>query len=72
MKAIITQKSELTLNLTQHFVFDVISDDDVVLLSSQSVECSPSNAINEIKSKVALFAEEYETSEQLEVGTEIS
>lgn len=72
MKAIITQKSELTLNLTQHFVFDVISDDDVVLLSSQSVECSPSNAINEIKSKVALFAEEYEKSHQLEVGTEIS
>lgn len=72
MRAKITSKSELTMNLRQSFVFDILNDAGDVLLSSQTVECSPSTAVDEIKAKVQAYAEEYETSEQLEVGTEIS
>jgi hypothetical protein len=71
MKAIITQKSELTLNLMQHFTFDILSDEGEEVLTSQSVECSPSNAVNEIRNKVAAFEEEYQKSQSLEIGTEI-
>ena len=72
MKAIIRQKSELTLNCTQHFTFDITDGDGTILLSSQTVECSPSNAVNEIRNKVQNFENEYQVSEELEVGTEIS
>lgn len=73
MKAKITDKSELTLQLTQHFTFDILNDEGEPLLISQSIECSPSNAINEIKAKIAAYQSEYELSaEELEIGTEIS
>lgn len=72
MKAKITQKSELTLNLRQYFTFDILSDTGETILTSQAIECSPSTAVEEIKAKVQAYADEYETSEQLEVGTEIS
>lgn len=72
MKAIITQKSELTLNLRQYFTFDILSDTGEVILTSQAIECSPSTAIEEIRAKVQAYADEYETSQELEVGTEIA
>lgn len=72
MKAKITQKSELTLNLKQYFTFDILSDSGETILTSQAIECSPSTAVEEIKAKVQACAEEYETSQELEVGTEIS
>lgn len=73
MKATITDKSELTLQLTQHFTFDILDDEGQPLLTSQSIECSPSNAVNEIKAKIAAYQTEYELSAaQLEIGTEIS
>lgn len=72
MKAIITQKSELTLNLTQHFTFDVISDEGEAILTSQTVECVPSNAVNEIKSRVQAYEAEYQVSQELPEGLEIS
>lgn len=71
MKAIITQKSELDLNLQQSYTFDILEGDEVIL-SSQEVRCSPSQVEQEIKLKVAAYEAEYQLSEQLEVGTEIS
>lgn len=72
MKAKITQKSELTLNLSQHFTFDILSDEGETVLTSQTVECSPSTAVNEIKAKVQAYQAEYDTSEELTIGMEIS
>jgi hypothetical protein len=70
MKAIITSKSELTLNLTQHFVFDIV-DGDTPILTSQVVEAVPSNAEAEIKSRLDAFVAEYEISQNIEIGMEI-
>jgi len=70
MKAIITSKSALTLNLTQHFVFDIV-DDDIVILSSQVVEAIPSHAEAEIKNRLDAYIAEYEVSQNIEIGTEI-
>lgn len=72
MKAKITQKSELLPTLQQSFTFDILTDDDEVLVSSQSVTCNPSNATVEIKQKIQAFEQEYEQSQSIEVGTEIS
>lgn len=71
MRAKITSKSELTMNLRQSFVFDILNDAGDVLLSSQTVECSPSTAITEIKQKVQSYQEEYERSQELPEGLEI-
>lgn len=71
MRAIITQKSALTMNLRQSFVFDIVDDDGTVLLASQTVECSPSTAVTEIKQKIQSYQEEYERSQELPEGTEI-
>ena len=71
MKAIITQKSELDLNLQQSYTFDILNGDEVIL-TSQVVRCSPSQAIDEIRTKVAAYEAEYEVSEQLDEGTEVS
>jgi len=71
MKAIITQKSELDLNLQQSYTFDIY-DGDEAILTSQSVRCSPSQAQDEIRAKVAAYEVEYQLSAQLEEGTEIN
>ena len=71
MIAKITSKSELTLNLTQHFVFDIL-DGNTAILTSQVVEAVPSNAEAEIKSHLDAFVAEYEVSESIEIGTEIT
>ena len=71
MKAIITQKSELDLNLQQSYTFDVLNGSEVIL-TSQEVRCSPSQAEDEIKTKLDAYATEYELSQQIEEGTEIS
>ena len=71
MKAIITQKSELDLNLQQSYTFDILNGDEVIL-TSQVVRCSPSQATDEIKAKVAAYEAEYQLSQQLEEGTEVS
>lgn len=71
MIAVITQKSELDLNLQQSYTFDII-DDGKVVLSNQSHRCSPSQAEQEIRDKVSAYETEYQLSKQLEEGTEIS
>lgn len=71
MKAVITQKSELTLNLSQHFTFDIV-DGDTPILTSQTMECSPSTAVQELTAKLNAYQEEYTKSEELPVGMEIS
>lgn len=72
MKARITQKSGLSLNLKQSYTFDILGDDGEVLLPSQTIECSPSNCADEIRTKLTAYAEEYEKSQEIEEGTEIS
>lgn len=71
MKARITQKSELDLNLQQSYTFDILEGDEVIL-SSQAIRCSPSQAADEIRAKVAAYEAEYQLSQQLEEGTEVS
>lgn len=71
MKAIIKEKSELDLNLQQSYTFDIL-DGDTPVLTSQSLRCSPSQAEQEIRAKVAAYEAEYELSKQLEEGMEIS
>lgn len=71
MRAIITQKSELDLNLQQSYTFDILEGDEVIL-TSQAIRCSPSQAEDEIRAKVAAYEVEYQLSAQLEEGTEIN
>jgi len=71
MKALITAKSELSLNLTKFYTFDVVSDGEVIL-SSQSVECRPSELQDVIKNKLDDFTVEYEKDLDIEVGQEVS
>lgn len=71
MKAIITQKSELTLNLKQFFTFDIVGEDGKTILTSQAVESTPSQAVEDIKAKVKSFEEEYQISQNIPEGTEI-
>jgi len=71
MKLIITAKSELTLNLNQHFTFDIV-DGDTTILTSQTMECSPSTAVQDLTAKLNAYQEEYTKSEDLPVGLEIS
>jgi len=71
MKAIITGKTELKFGLKQMFTFDIVDDDGKVVLSNQSMDCIPSNAVSEIRSEVAKYQAEYEISNELAIGTEI-
>lgn len=71
MKAIITQKSELEINLTKFYTFDIVDDDGSVILSSQVIQCRPSEATDSIKAKVAAFESEYEQDADIEVGSEV-
>lgn len=72
MRAIITQKSEISLDLQQSVTFDVLADDGTVILSSQTVQASPSQVSQVIKDKLTAYQTEYELSQQLEVGAEIT
>lgn len=72
MKLVITQKSELTLNLNQHFTFDIVGDEGEAILTSQTMECSPSTAVTELTAKLNAYQDEYAKSEDLPVGMEIS
>jgi hypothetical protein len=49
----------------------MLDDDNQTILTSQTVECSPSTAVDEIKQKVKAYEEEYERSQQLPEGMEI-
>ena len=71
MKAIITQKSELDLNLQQSYTFDILEGDEAIL-TNPTIRCSPSQAEDEIRAKVAAYETEYQLSAQLEEGTEIN
>lgn len=72
MKAIITQKSELEVNLTKFYTFDIVEDDGTPISTSQVVQCRPSEVNEVVKAKVAAFQEEFEKDIDIEVGTEIS
>jgi hypothetical protein len=65
MKARITDKSELSLNLKQHYTFDIIGDNEETVLGSQTIECSPSQAIVEITNKISEYQTEYELSQDI-------
>ena len=65
MKARIIEKSELSLGLKQHFTFDIIDDDDEIVLASQTIECSPSQAVTEITNRISDYQTEYELSQEI-------
>jgi len=65
MKARITEKSELSLGLKQHFTFDIIDDNEETILASQTIECSPSQAIAEITNRISEYQTEYELSQNI-------
>lgn len=65
MKARITDKSALSLALQQSFTFDIIDENDELVIGSQTIECSPSQAISEISRRIADYQEEYELSQEL-------
>lgn len=71
MKAKIKDKSQLTLQLKQYFTFDILSDEGEVLLADQTIEVTPSNAIEDIRKKLSEYQTEYELSASIELELEI-
>jgi len=71
MKAKIKDKSQLTLQLKQYFTFDILSDEGEVLLADQTIEATPSNAIEDIRKKLSEYQTEYELSASIELELEI-
>lgn len=67
MKAKITAKTELSPELTRYYTFDVIDDNDNVILPNQSVQSRPSEAVVTIQSRVAEVATQYEAENDIEV-----
>lgn len=72
MKAIITDKSPLNwTTLTRFYTFDLLSDDDEPITTSQSIEARP----NEIRGKLDAIKSEYEAAlaeaNDVEVGEEV-
>lgn len=72
MKARITSKSEIRLDLNQDVMFDILTDNDQTVLTSQTMAGPPSQLANMIKEKLLAYQVEYDVSQQLEIGAEIS
>lgn len=72
MKAKITDRSELNwATLTRHYTFDVMTDDNEVVLTAQSIESRPSEVVATLQTKVAEYQAAYEEANDVEVGTEV-
>ena len=70
MKAKITSVSNMTPQLTRVYLYDIVDDDGAVLLSNQSIDVLPSDALVQLKTKLEAFRQQYELDE-IKVGTEI-
>lgn len=72
MKARITAKSELQLsNLTRQYTFDIITDSNQDILTSQVIEARPSEVVTQLQAKVAEYQAAYEEANDVEVGEEV-
>lgn len=67
MKAKIIAKTELHPDLTRHYTFDIIDDNDEVVIANQSVQSKPSEAVTTIQGRVAEVAAQYEAENDVEV-----
>jgi hypothetical protein len=72
MKAKITAKTDLQPDLTRYYTFDVIDDNEEIIMRNQSVQCRPSEAAATIQGKVAEVAAQYEAENDVEVDEVIN
>lgn len=70
MKVIITNIGNITPQLTRVYLYDIVDDNDLVIMQNQSIDVQPSDAVAQIKNKLELFRQQYEIDE-LKVGMEI-
>lgn len=72
MKAKITNKSELRLSdLTREYTFDIITDDNEVVLASQVITARPSEIVGKLQQIVTDYQAVYEDENDLEIGSEV-
>jgi len=72
MKAKITAKSELRLSdLSREYTFDILTDDDELVLTSESLRARPNEIVGVLQAKVAEYQAAYEEANDVEVGEEI-
>lgn len=72
MKAKITAKSELRWpELQRDYTFDILDDDDNVILASQSMTSQPSAARARLEAIVAEYQTAFEDANDIEEGDEI-
>ena len=72
MKAIIKSASKISGVLTQDVVYDILLDDDTILVEGMTLTCMPSEVGLTIKNSLANFQAEYEVSLLVTEGLEIS
>lgn len=71
MKAVIIQAGEVEMNGQQSATFNILSDDDVVLVSSQSVTADVEEIEDKVKTLITEFKAKYLSSKRLKEGDEI-
>lgn len=72
MKAKITGRSELRLSdLTREYTFDILSDTDESILTSQTITSQPSNVRSRLTEIVAEYQTVYEDQNDVDEGDEI-
>ncbi len=72
MKAKITGKSELRWpDLVRDYTFDILTDDDEIVISSQSVIERPSTITSQIQQIVSEYQAAFEDENDVEIGAEI-
>jgi len=70
MKIIITEISQITPQLTKHYRYNVVDEENIVL-ENQTLESKPTDAENILRSKLEDFNTQY-LAESLQVGMEIT
>lgn len=69
MKAQITAKTELRLpNLVKTYTFNIIDDEDTVILSDQHVECRPSEVSDKLLQIVTEYQAAFEEDLDINIG----
>lgn len=71
MKVVITNMSEITPQLTRVYSYSILDDKGAALLSNQSIDVMPSDALEQIKSRLDAFKAQYEVND-IQVGMEIA
>lgn len=72
MKAKITARSELKrVTLTREYTFDILDDNDEIILASESIESRPSEIASRLAEIVTEYQAVFEDENDLDVGAEI-